>query len=102
MHTHQVGGGHLIVEIFLRGARRAQQIVLLERGEIEEQYDHAVIAHDGLDFLRRSDRAERHRDGVSSPFPAVSTCSISLYSNVEIFCALPSSVTLNCDCFKPL
>ncbi len=40
--------------------------------------------------------------GPSLAVPAVSICSISLYSKVETFCALPSSVTLNCSCFSPL
>ncbi len=50
--AHQVRRRHLLLQIFLRGARRAQQILRLQRGQVEEQHDHAVIAHHGLDFLR--------------------------------------------------
>ena len=55
----EVRGSHLLLKILLRGACRAQQILRLQRSEVEEHHDHAVIAHHRLDFLGRSDGSQR-------------------------------------------
>ena len=77
----QVGLGHLLLHEFLGGIVRADQIVVCQRSQVEEQHDQAAVAQRSLIGVRgrRSARQyqPRRRSALSSSVVAVSIASMS-------------------------
>lgn len=62
-HADQVGRRHLLAEELARRVGRAEQVFGLERGHIEEEDDHAAVAHGLANLFPLGDGAQGHDEG---------------------------------------